>query len=116
MAHVAVRKMIASYRVLGTALVPWLPYAALTGMIITALSGTALAYRPFDGTDAAVAKPREMEVELAPADLVSIHNRPWSAGSPSPISGAAGWHPVDEIWAGVTFALPMMFSSTSRSR
>lgn len=27
----------------------------------------ALAYRPFDGTDAAVADPGEMEVELQPA-------------------------------------------------
>jgi hypothetical protein len=31
-------------------------------------------------------------------------------------AGGAGWHPVDEILAGVTFAFPMMFSSTSRSR
>jgi hypothetical protein len=75
MAHVAVRKMIASYRVLGTALVPWLRCATLTGIIITALSRTALAYRPFDGTDAAVAKPGELEGELAPADLLREHSQ-----------------------------------------
>ena len=31
------------------------------------LLNTAFAYRPFDGTDAAVADPGEMEVELQPA-------------------------------------------------
>jgi hypothetical protein len=31
-------------------------------------------------------------------------------------AGAAGWHQVDEIRAGVTFAFPMMFSSASRPR
>ncbi len=31
--------------------------------------GTALAYRPFDGTDAAVAAPGELEVELQPAGV-----------------------------------------------
>jgi hypothetical protein len=31
--------------------------------------GPALAYRPFDGTDAAVAAPGELEVELQPAGL-----------------------------------------------
>jgi hypothetical protein len=30
-------------------------------------SGSALAYRPFDGTDAAVAAPGEIEIELQPA-------------------------------------------------
>ena len=30
-------------------------------------SGCGVAYRPFDGTDAAVADPGEMEVELQPA-------------------------------------------------
>jgi hypothetical protein len=31
-------------------------------------------------------------------------------------AGAAGWRPVDEFRAGLTFAIPMMFGSTSRSR
>jgi hypothetical protein len=31
-------------------------------------------------------------------------------------AGTAGWHPVDEIQAGVTFALPMTFSSASRQK
>src|SRR4051794_24406891 len=34
---------------------------------LMALSAPALAYRPFDGTDAAVAAPRELEIELQPA-------------------------------------------------
>jgi len=35
------------------------------------LSDTAFAYRPFDGTDAAVADPGEMEIELQPAGAKS---------------------------------------------
>jgi hypothetical protein len=31
--------------------------------------GPAFAYRPFDGTDAAVAAPGEIEVELQPAGI-----------------------------------------------
>lgn len=34
---------------------------------LTAWSGPASAYRPFDGTDAAVAAPGEVEIELQPA-------------------------------------------------
>lgn len=33
-------------------------------------SSGALAYRPFDGTDAAVAEPREVEVEFGPAGIL----------------------------------------------
>ena len=36
------------------------------------LLDTALAYRPFDGTDAAVADPGEMEVELQPAGVKRV--------------------------------------------
>ena len=32
-------------------------------------SDAAFAYRPFDGTDAAVAEPGEMEIEFQPAGL-----------------------------------------------
>jgi hypothetical protein len=52
------------------ALSPWLAGALLAGFSAIALSGTAFAYRPFDGTDAAVAKEGEVEVELSPADVV----------------------------------------------
>jgi hypothetical protein len=39
----------------------------------------ALAYRPFDGTDAAVADPGEMEVELQPAgERASMGKKPLS--------------------------------------
>src|SRR5262245_6294477 len=43
--------------------------ASLILLGIVARSGPALAYRPFDGTDAAVAAPGELEVELQPAGL-----------------------------------------------
>ena len=36
-------------------------------MSVAALSSPAAAYRPFDGTDAAVAAPGEVEIELQPA-------------------------------------------------
>jgi hypothetical protein len=41
--------------------------ASLIGLGVAISSGQALAYRPFDGTDAAVADPGEVEVELQPA-------------------------------------------------
>src|SRR5689334_24768520 len=42
---------------------------ALAGIVIAAWVSPASAYRPFDGTDAAVAEPGEMEVELQPAGV-----------------------------------------------
>src|ERR1044072_3554577 len=41
--------------------------AACTVGLIFVSSSNAFAYRPFDGTDAAVADPGEVEVELQPA-------------------------------------------------
>jgi hypothetical protein len=49
--------------------------AALAGCVIAAASGPTLAYRPFDGTDAAVATLGDVEVELAPADLLREHSQ-----------------------------------------
>jgi transketolase C-terminal domain/subunit len=43
-------------------------FAAALGQVI--LSADALAYRPFDGTDASVIDPGELEVELGPAQLL----------------------------------------------
>jgi hypothetical protein len=43
----------------------------LLAVIVLSHVDTALAYRPFDGTDAAVADPGEMEVELQPAGVKS---------------------------------------------
>jgi hypothetical protein len=46
------------------------PTRLASGSVIAlslAWSGPALAYRPFDGTDAAVAAPGEVEIELQPA-------------------------------------------------
>jgi hypothetical protein len=40
---------------------------SVIAMYLTSWSGPAWAYRPFDGTDAAVAAPGEVEIELQPA-------------------------------------------------
>src|ERR1700676_232338 len=45
----------------------WLVRGSVVALSLTAWSGSALAYRPFDGTDAAVAAPGELEIELQPA-------------------------------------------------
>jgi hypothetical protein len=44
--------------------------ALLVSLLAMAWSASALAYRPFDGTDAAVAAPGELEIELGPAGYV----------------------------------------------
>ncbi|WP_271523219.1 hypothetical protein [Bradyrhizobium sp. CCBAU 53380] len=44
-----------------------LPLSSIVGLGLIAWTGPASAYRPFDGTDAAVAKKGEMEIELQPA-------------------------------------------------
>jgi hypothetical protein len=45
--------------------------ASLLGcVVITQLCAPAWAYRPFDGTDAAVAAPGELEIELQPAGIL----------------------------------------------
>ena len=44
--------------------------ACLVCLCMTAAVTPALAYRPFDGTDAAVADPKEVEIELQPAGLL----------------------------------------------
>jgi hypothetical protein len=41
--------------------------AAVVGGAMCVGAGPAFAYRPFDGTDAAVAEPGQVEVELQPA-------------------------------------------------
>src|SRR5579863_5600802 len=44
--------------------------AGLVGFGVVSIGGRADAYRPFDGTDAAVADPGEIEVELQPAGFL----------------------------------------------
>ncbi len=44
--------------------------ASLIFLGVAARPGPAFAYRPFDGTDAAVAEPGELEVELQPAGVL----------------------------------------------
>jgi hypothetical protein len=39
-------------------------------ILAMAWSGDALAYRPFDGTDAAIAEPGQVEIELGPAQYL----------------------------------------------
>jgi hypothetical protein len=45
----------------------WPVSRSVIALCLTAWSGSASAYRPFDGTDAAVAAPGELEIELQPA-------------------------------------------------
>ncbi len=45
----------------------WLVSGSIIALCLTAWSGPASAYRPFDGTDAAVAAPGDLEIELQPA-------------------------------------------------
>jgi hypothetical protein len=45
----------------------WLVSGSVIALCFTVWSGSARAYRPFDGTDAAVAAPGELEIELQPA-------------------------------------------------
>src|SRR6267142_1388368 len=45
----------------------WLVAGPVIALYLAALSGSAWAYRPFDGTDAAIAAPGELEIELQPA-------------------------------------------------
>jgi len=44
--------------------------AVLAPAFLFCCCGVAQAYRPFDGTDAAVAEPGEMEIELGPAEYL----------------------------------------------
>jgi len=45
----------------------WLVSGPVVALCLAASSGPTWAYRPFDGTDAAVAAPGEVEIELQPA-------------------------------------------------
>jgi len=47
-----------------------LAVALLTCFAVTQLSAPAWAFRPFDGTDAEVAEPGEVEIELQPAGIL----------------------------------------------
>jgi hypothetical protein len=44
--------------------------AMIVGVTVVAGSTASFAYRPFDGTDAAVAAPKEVEIELEPAGVL----------------------------------------------
>jgi hypothetical protein len=44
--------------------------ASTTAAVLTLWCGEAEAYRPFDGTDAAVAETGEMEIELGPVEYL----------------------------------------------
>lgn len=50
----------------------------MAALRLVALSDPASAYRPFDGTDAAVAKKGEMEIELQPAGRLRDEMPCWS--------------------------------------
>ena len=72
--------------------------ASLILLGVAACSGPAFAYRPFDGTDAAVAPPGEIEVELQPAGLQHVQGTqtliaPWTVVN---IGLSEGWEAVFE--------------------
>jgi hypothetical protein len=63
-----------------------------------ALAPGAWAYRPFDGTDAAVAETGEMEIEFGPAGYLHTERRSWLV-APAAIANlgiAGGWEMVLE--------------------
>jgi hypothetical protein len=66
--------MSANRQILAASFSRWLSRAAFAGLVVTALTGTAFGYRPFDGTDAGVAKLGEVEIELAPAGVEREHS------------------------------------------
>ena len=47
----------------------WVGRSFLLGLVLTLLARPSSAYRPFDGTDAAVIKEGEVEIELQPAGI-----------------------------------------------
>jgi hypothetical protein len=58
----------------------------------------AWAYRPFDGTDAAVAETGEMEIEFGPAGYLRTGSQSWLV-APAAIANlgvASGWELVLE--------------------
>src|SRR5437016_1083737 len=72
--------------------------AALMFLGVAACCGPAYAYRPFDGTDAAVAAPGELEVELQPAGVQHEQGTrtliaPWTVFN---IGLSEGWEAVFE--------------------
>jgi hypothetical protein len=56
--------------------------AACAAGLLLVWSSDAFAYRPFDGTDAAVADPGEVEIELQPAGVL------WNGGQKALIAPA----------------------------
>src|SRR5215472_7632437 len=72
--------------------------ASLILLGVAACSGPAFAYRPFDGTDAAVVAPGELEVELQPAGAQHEEGTrtliaPWTVVN---IGLSEGWEAVFE--------------------
>ena len=59
--------MLASRQSSKLKLSKWRVSGPVLALCLATTSGPAWAYRPFDGTDAAVAAPGEMEIELQPA-------------------------------------------------
>ena len=58
--------MLASWQSSKLKFPKWLVSGSIIALCLIAWSGPASAYRPFDGTDAAVAAPGELEIELQP--------------------------------------------------
>ena len=76
--------------------------AALVSLGALTCGADALAYRPFRGTDAAVADLGERATEFGPAEPMRAGSQRFLASADARVNG----HPVNELRAGVTFGLP----------
>jgi hypothetical protein len=75
--------------------------AAVAGICLAAWSGPAPAYRPFDGTDAAVADVGEVEIEFQPGGVRR-------AGAPKGLSDAVFNYGFADRWEVVLQATPQL--------
>jgi len=77
--------------------------AALVSLGALTCGVDALAYRPFRGTDAAVADLGEPATEFGPAEAMRAGSQRFLASADARVNG----HSVNELRAGVTFGLPL---------
>jgi hypothetical protein len=77
----------------------WFVSGPVIVLCYTVWSGSAWAYRPFDGTDAAVAAPGELEIELQPAGRLRESGTTTTLVAPATVLNfglSEGWEAVFE--------------------
>jgi len=77
--------------------------AALVALGALTCGADALAYRPFRGTDAAVADLGELGAKFGLAEPMRAGSQRFLASADARVNG----RPVNELRAGVTFGLPL---------